>query len=358
MLLLEDGTTFLGRSFGADGESVGEVVFNTGMTGYHEIVTDPSYRGQIVTMTCPLIGNVGVNLDDDESPRPWLSGLIVREYIDRPSNWRATASLSNLLVRHGVVAIDGIDTRALTRKIRQAGAMMGILSTRRHDVGDVAALRAVLAAAPTLIGRDLVREVTCAVPQVWSNGVGPHVVVYDFGVKRNILRQLSDLSCRVTVVPASTSAEAALALRPDGLLFSNGPGDPEALPDAITAAERLIGKRPIFGICLGHQILGLALGGKCVKLKFGHHGCNHPVREMASGRVQITSQNHGFAIDFSGTADVEVTHVSLNDQTPEGMRHRTLPVSSVQFHPEAAPGPHDAQGLLNQFVARLRPATA
>jgi len=354
MLLLEDGTTFTGRSFGADGESVGEVVFNTGMTGYQEIVTDPSYKGQIVTMTCPLIGNVGVNTDDDESPRPWLSGLIVREYIDTPSNWRATASLSALLVQHGVVAIDGIDTRALTRKIRQAGAMQGILSTQRSNVGDVAALRSTLTAAPTLVGRDLVREVTCAVPQVWSTGAGPHVVVYDFGVKQNILRRLSDLSCRVTVVPASTTAAAALALQPDGLLFSNGPGDPEALPYAITAAERLIGKVPLFGICLGHQILGLALGGKCIKLKFGHHGCNHPVREVESGRVQITSQNHGFAIDFSGISDsVDVTHISLNDQTPEGMRHRTLPVSSVQFHPEAAPGPHDAHGLLDGFVAGL-----
>jgi len=353
---LEDGTTFVGRSFGAEGESVGEVVFNTGMTGYQEIVTDPSYKGQIVTMTCPLIGNVGVNADDNESPRPWLSGLVVREYIDRPSNWRATASLSDLLVRHGVVAIDGIDTRALTRKIRQAGAMQGILSTRRCDVGDVAALRSVLATAPPLVGRDLVREVTCTAPQVWSTGTGPHVVVYDFGVKQNILRQLSDLSCRVTVVPASTAAAAALDLRPDGVLFSNGPGNPEALSYAVTAAERLIGKVPLFGICLGHQILGLALGGKCVKLKFGHHGCNHPVREMASGRVQITSQNHGFAIDFSGLSDsVEVTHISLNDQTPEGMRHRTLPVSSVQFHPEAAPGPHDANNLLNRFVAGLLP---
>ncbi len=353
ILVLEDGSHFVGRSFAAEGERVGEVVFNTSMTGYQEILTDPSYRGQMVAMTCPLIGNYGVNAEDGESDRLWLSGFIVHEYTPRPSSWRSQEPLDALLRRQGVPAIEGIDTRALTRRLRERGAMMGILSTERFDT---VALRKTLAEAPSLVGRDLVREVTCAQSYGWSEGEGgaPHVVVYDFGVKRNILRMLERRGCRVTVVPTDTTAQAVLSLRPDGVLLSNGPGDPEVLTGSIRAAERLVGQIPLFGICLGHQILGLALGGRCFKLKFGHHGGNHPVRETPTGRVWITAQNHGFAIDFAAVPQVEVTHVNLNDQTGEGMRHRTLPVASVQFHPEAAPGPHDAHPLFDDFLKSLR----
>ncbi len=350
ILVLEDGHSFVGQSFGAEGEAVGEVVFNTSMTGYQEIVTDPSYKGQMVAMTCPLIGNCGVNAEDGESAQPWLSGFIVREYSRTPSNWRAEEPLDALLVRHGVVAIEGIDTRALTRRLRESGAMPGILSTERFDV---AALHKTLRETPTLDGLDMVRHVTRKEIQSAPEGTGPHVVVYDFGVKQNILRMLTQHNCRVTVVPADTSADRVLKLNPDGIVLSNGPGDPTALPYAIHAVERLLDKKPLFGICLGHQILGLALGGKCIKLKFGHHGGNHPVLEKATGRVQVTAQNHNYAIDFSAVADVEVTHVNLNDQTVEGMRHVTLPVSSVQFHPEAAPGPHDAHPLLAAFVGAV-----
>jgi carbamoyl-phosphate synthase small subunit len=354
ILVLEDGTSFLGESFGAEGEAVGEVVFNTSMTGYQEIITDPSYKGQMVAMTCPLIGNYGVNAEDGESDRPWLSGFIVKEYTRTPSNWRAQEPLDALLVRHGVVAIEGIDTRALTRRLREKGAMQGVISTQRFDV---ASLCQTLRAAPTLDGQDMVRHVTRREIQTapeGPDGIGPHVVVYDFGVKQNILRMLAQQGCRVTIVPAATSATQVLAMHPEGVLLSNGPGDPVALPYAIQAAERLLTEKPLFGICLGHQILGLALGGKCIKLKFGHHGGNHPVLETATGRVQVTAQNHNYAIDFSAVSDVEVTHVSLNDRTVEGMRHKRLPVASVQFHPEAAPGPHDAHPLLAAFVASLK----
>lgn len=351
ILVLEDGSQFVGRSFAAGGERVGEVVFNTSMTGYQEILTDPSYRGQMVAMTCPMLGNYGVNGEDGESDRLWLSGFIVHEYTRKPSSWRSQEPLGTLLRRHDVPAIEGIDTRALTRRLRERGAMMGILSTERFDT---VALQKTLAEAPSLVGRDLVREVTCAESYKWSETGSPHVVVYDFGVKRNILRMLVRRGCRVTVVPAGTTAQTVLSHRPDGVLLSNGPGDPEVLTGAIGAAEQLIGKTPLFGICLGHQILGLALGGRCFKLKFGHHGGNHPVRETPSGRVWITAQNHGFAIDFSRVPQVEVTHVNLNDQTVEGMRHRTLPVASVQFHPEAAPGPHDAYPLFDDFLKNIR----
>ncbi len=355
ILVLEDGSAFVGQSFGAEGEAVGEVVFNTSMTGYQEILTDPSYKGQMVAMTCPLIGNYGVNAEDGESAQAWLSGFIVKEYTRTPSNWRAQAPLHEFLIRHGVPAIEGLDTRALTRRLREHGAMQGILSTQRFDRD---ALLQTVRAAPTLDGQDLVRHVTRKAIQPAPEGTGPHVVVYDFGVKQNILRMLDRHGCRVTVVPADTSADRVLAMNPDGVLLSNGPGDPAALPYAIRAAERLLTQKPLFGICLGHQILGMALGGTCIKLKFGHHGGNHPVLDKTTGRVQVTAQNHNYAIDFSAVPEVEVTHVNLNDQTVEGMRHKTLPVISVQFHPEAAPGPHDAQGLFGEFVAILRTYTS
>ena len=355
VLLLEDGTLFRGSAFGAAGEAAGEVVFNTSMTGYQEILTDPSYRGQIVTMTYPLIGNYGVNPEDDESAHPWLEGFVVKEYTPVPSNWRAREPLDALLKRRRVVAVEGIDTRALTRRIRERGAMRAILST---ETDNAHVLLERLKRVPPLIGRDLVSEVTCAAPYAWEDRVGEggarHVVVYDFGVKRNILRMLAQLGCRVSVVPARTAPDAVLAMRPDGILLSNGPGDPEAVSYAIAHVKALLGVRPLFGICLGHQILSLALGGKAYKMKFGHHGGNQPVMDLGTGRVQITAQNHGFAIDFSAvSADIEVTHINLNDRTVEGMRHRTLHAASVQYHPEAAPGPHDAGFFLKEFVESL-----
>ncbi|TAJ96846.1 MAG: carbamoyl-phosphate synthase small subunit [Candidatus Manganitrophaceae bacterium] len=356
ILLLEDGTAFAGRSFGAEGETVGEVVFNTSMTGYQEILTDPSYKGQIVTMTYPLIGNYGVNSEDVESPRPWLEGFIVKEYSSFPSNWRATEPLDQFLKRHRIVAIEGIDTRALTRKIRDRGAMQGILSTEQFEI---ASLLKKLKSHPPLVGQDLVKQVTCAEPYLWKEGAwreaAPasvyHVVAYDFGIKQNMLRRLVQMGCRVTVVPAETPAEKVLSMNPDGVLLSNGPGDPEAVTYAIRNTEKLIGKKPLFGICLGHQILGLALGGKCKKLKFGHHGGNQPIMDLATRRVQIVAENHGFAVDIQSIEkEVELTHVNLNDNTVEGMHHRTLPVFSVQYHPEASPGPHDAHFLFKRFI--------
>ncbi len=359
VLLLEDGTLFKGRSFGAEGESSGEIVFNTSMTGYQEILSDPSYKGQIVMMTYPLIGNYGINSEDFESEKLWLEGFIVREYTHFPSNWRAEAPLDQLLKQRGIPAIDQIDTRALTRKIREAGAMQGILSTKTEDKD---MLLEKLRAAPGLVGRDLVSQVSCTAPYVWRNGrkrpvsdydtsSQHHVVVYDFGVKQNILEMLCALNCRVTVVPANTTPDVVLAMNPDGVLLSNGPGDPEAVPYAIHNTKTLLGKKPIFGICLGHQILGLALGGKGLKMKFGHHGGNQPVMETSTGCVQITAQNHGFAIDVSAIEkEVEVTHYNLNDRSIEGIRHRQLAASSVQYHPEAAPGPHDAAFFFKNFI--------
>lgn len=362
ILLLEDGTTFVGRSFGAEGESIGEVVFNTSMTGYQEIISDPSYKGQMVAMTYPMIGNYGVNAEDSESARPWLEGLIVKEYVSNPSSWRSEEPLDRWLKRHRIVALDQIDTRALTRKLRERGAMAGILSTEQFEA---AGLFKKLKGAPSLVGQDLVRTVTCSRSYPWPEKIeaaGPsfrfHVAAYDFGIKQNILRMLNKMGCRVTVVPAETPAEKVLELQPDGILLSNGPGDPEVLTYAIRNTEKLLEKKPIFGICLGHQILGLALGGKCFKLKFGHHGGNHPVMDLASRKVEITAQNHGFAIDFSGISkEVAVTHVNLNDETVEGMRHRRLPVFSVQYHPEASPGPHDAHFLFKEFIDHLEKST-
>jgi carbamoyl-phosphate synthase small subunit len=381
LLVLEDGTVFRGRSFGAMGEQVGEVVFNTGMTGYQEILTDPSYRGQMVVMTYPHIGNTGVNDRDPESARPHLRALIVRQVCRRESNWRARQTLVQYLSEHGVMALTDIDTRALTRHIRQFGALRGALSTVDLDPGS---LQGKARASPTTSDVDLVAEVTCAEPHEWTEPVAdewqadlradlwsdenpqishspisrsPHVVAYDCGIKRNILRQLVSSGCRVTVVPASTSAQEALALKPDGVFLSNGPGDPEMVPYTIASVQGLLGKVPVFGICLGHQVLGLALGGRKRKLKFGHHGSNHPVKDLRTGQIAITAQNHNFVIDVDTIQDqVELTHVNLYDGTVEGMRHRSLPVFSVQYHPEAAPGPHDANPLFQEFVDLMRQA--
>lgn len=359
-LTLADGTSFAGRSFGSRGEAAGEVVFNTSMTGYQEILTDPSYEGQLVAMTYPEIGNVGVNPEDDESRRPYVKGFIVKEYCSVPSNWRATRALHDYMQEHGIVGIRGVDTRSLVTHIRRQGAQQGIISTVGREA---AALAEKARRAPGLVGRDLVRNVSCPEPYGWDQGgwcMGSgfrrareprfHVVAYDYGIKFNILRGLAEAGCAVTVVPARTPAGDALALAPDGIFLSNGPGDPAAVPYAVDEVRRLLGRRPIFGICLGHQILALAMGGRTFKLKFGHHGGNQPVMDLTTGKVEITTQNHGFAVDAESLRGaVEVTHVNLNDRTVEGLRHREHPVFSVQYHPEASPGPHDAAYLFARF---------
>jgi carbamoyl-phosphate synthase small subunit len=360
ILALADGTVFEGESFGADGETVGEVVFNTSMTGYQEILTDPSYRGQLVAMTYPEIGNVGVNSEDVESARPFLQGFIVKEYWETPSNWRAQQTLREYLVEHGIPAIQGIDTRALVRRLRDHGAQDAVLSTVDCDPARAVAKAQ---ASPGLIGRDLVREVTCAAPYAWhestwnlgkgyvsdQNGQGPLIVAYDYGIKRNILRHLVRSGFRVQVVPATTPARDALALKPDGIFLSNGPGDPDVGPYAGIVRD-LIGQRPIFGICLGHQMLGLALGGRTYKLKFGHHGANHPVKDLLTGKVEITSQNHGFCVDAASLPrSASITHMNLNDNTVEGFEDEQKKYFAVQYHPEAAPGPHDSEYLFRRF---------
>jgi len=366
-LALEDGKVFRGRAFGAIGERTGEVVFNTSMTGYQEILTDPSYKGQIVVMTYPEIGNYGVNREDIESHKPWVEGFVVRECSRIVSNWRGHQDLEQYLREHGVLGVTELDTRSLTRHIRDKGALRGVLSTLDSDESSLAARAA---ASPSMGGLDLVKEVTCKEPYGWTEGtserwltqhlpggqeVSHKVVVYDFGVKRNSLRRLVDLGCAVKVVPATTSAEEVLAYSPNGVLLSNGPGDPAAVTYAIRNVRALLGKVPLFGICLGHQIMALAMGGQTYKLKFGHHGGNHPVKFLATGRVEITSQNHGFAVDMATFPDdeVELTHMNLNDQTVEGFQHRTLPAFSVQYHPEASPGPHDADYLFMRFVRMM-----
>ncbi|MFV9505536.1 MAG: glutamine-hydrolyzing carbamoyl-phosphate synthase small subunit [Oscillochloridaceae bacterium umkhey_bin13] len=363
VLVLEDGRVFPGQSFGAPGERIGEVVFHTGMTGYQEILTDPSYSGQLVTMTAPHIGNTGVNDFDPESLRPQVAGFIVRSYSEEYSSWRARGSLAQLLRDYGIVAISDVDTRALTRHIRTAGAMRGIIATTGEAIPD---LIAKTRQAPAMEGLDLTRVVACDEPYHWVDSslpfgpnYGPdayppltrHVVAFDFGLKRTILRRLVDHGCRVTIVPGSMPADEVLALQPDGVFYSNGPGDPAATVYAFETLRGLLGRVPVFGICLGHQLLGLALGGKTYKLPFGHHGANHPVRYLPTGRVEITSQNHGFAVDpDSLPAEAEVTHINLNDQTVEGLRHPGLQCFSVQYHPEAGPGPHDATYLFQEFV--------
>jgi carbamoyl-phosphate synthase small subunit len=368
ILALEDGTTFEGWSFGFLGEKTGEVVFNTSMTGYQEILTDPSYKGQIVIMTYPLIGNYGINGEDIESQDPRVEGFIVKENSPIFSNWRGSNSLSDYLIRHRIIGVEGMDTRAITKHIRLAGAMKAVLST---DALDRDRLVEKAKASAGLIGRDLVKEVTCKQSYEWTgvndlqflNDHLPHsargirfkVAALDYGVKYNILRSLCDWNCDVTVLPASSSAESVLSFQPDGILLSNGPGDPEGVPYAIETIRQLIGKKPIFGICLGHQLLGLALGGRTFKLKFGHRGANQPVKDLKTGRVMITSQNHGFCVDPCSLdpAELEPTQINLNDQTLEGMRHKRFPIFSVQYHPEASPGPHDTQDLFGEFMKMM-----
>ena len=367
MLALADGTVFRGRAFGAAGEAVGELVFNTSMTGYQEILTDPSYEGQLVAMTYPEIGNVGVNREDVESRRPYVRGFIVREYREAPSSWRAEESLGTYLARHGIPGIDGIDTRALVRHLRDHGSQEAVLSS--IDLNPERLVRRAKE-SPGLVGRDLVREVTCTEPYEWTQGpwrlgqgyttaedaagrLGKvhDVVAYDFGIKYNILRNLVGVGCRVRVVPAYTGAAEVLAMRPDGVFLSNGPGDPDAVAGAPERIAKLLGNVPVFGICLGHQILGLALGGKTYKLKFGHHGGNQPVQDLTTGKVEITAQNHGFAVDVDSLRGRgEITHLNLNDRTCEGLSVKGQPTFSVQYHPEASPGPHDARYLFRRFV--------
>lgn len=373
ILALEDGLVFEGESFGAEGERLGEVVFNTSIQGYQEILTDPSYKGQIVTMTYPLIGNYGINHEDSESLRPFVEGFVVRENSRIVSNFRAEESLSNYLKRYGIVGIEGIDTRALTLHLRNYGAKNGVISTTDLDARS---LIEKAKAAPHMVGLDLAKDVTCKEAYEWGQATFsvnqlqvlasqvklvqgqekvacPHfVVVMDFGVKFNILRSLAKEGCRVKVVPAFTKADDILKMKPDGVLLSNGPGDPDAVKYAIVEIKKLIGKIPIFGICLGHQLLGLAFGGKTYKLKFGHHGGNQPVMDLRTRKVDITSQNHGFAVDIDSIPDKDVvlTHINLNDQTVEGMEHKNLPIFSVQYHPEHSPGPKDAAYLFKRFV--------
>lgn len=367
-LALEDGTVFTGTSFGATGEVDGEVCFNTSMTGYQEILTDPSYRGQIVTMTYPLIGNYGVNDEDLESAKPHLAGFVVRENSRLRSNFRSTGDLQEYLRHWGVVAIEGIDTRALVRRIRIHGALKGVLSTVDLDDNSLVAKAK---ASPGLVGRDLVREVMPSEPVKWSeplndwaalraersddesdpqDGQRPHVVALDYGMKWNIPRHLVDQGFRVTVMPGSATAKQVLEHDPDGVFLSNGPGDPEPLEYAIETIRGLLGRKPVFGICLGHQLLSLACGAKTFKLKFGHRGANQPVQSLDTGSVEITSQNHGFAVEEDNLPSaLEVTHRNLNDGTIEGVRHRELPAFSVQYHPEASAGPHDSNYLFDRF---------
>lgn len=362
ILLLEDGTVFEGTGFGAKGQKCGEVVFNTSMTGYQEILTDPSYNEQIITMTYPLIGNYGTNKPDWESKKKFAHGFIVKEKCNYPSNWRNKDSLSEYLKKNNVVGLEGIDTRKLVKHIRTKGAMRGIISSTQFGKKS---LMKKLQAYPGLVNRDIVKDVTVKKPYHWNKGVfdvlasrqyrtAPKykVVALDFGIKHNILRLLCSHGCDVTVVPAKTTAKEVLAQKPDGVSLSNGPGDPAPVSYAIDTVKKLLGKVPIFGICLGHQILALALGGKTYKLKFGHRGANHPVKHLETGKIEITSQNHGFCVDMDSLKDrdVELTHINLNDNTLEGLRCKKYPAFSVQYHPEASPGPHDSAYLFTNFI--------
>lgn len=355
ILVLEDGRTFHGASFGAVGETFGEMVFNTSMSGYQEILTDPSYAGQIVCMTYPLIGNYGVNETDVESRRPWVEGFVVREASRIRSNWRSTGSLDDYLKDHDIVGIEQIDTRALVRHIRDKGAMRAGISS--VDAVPEALLKKVLS-SPDMKDRELATTVTVDEPFDYPSmdETAYHVVAYDFGVKTNSLREFAKLGCKLTVVPAETTAEEVLALKPDGIFLSNGPGDPASMKAVVDEIKKLTASNvPMFGICLGHQILGQVFGGKTFKMKFGHRGGNQPIKDLTTGKVEITSHNHGFAVDAASLpADVEVTHVNLNDNTVAGLRHKTLPIFSVQYHPESAPGPHDSEYLFRRFIEMMK----
>ncbi len=355
ILVLEDGRTFRGESFGAEGETFGEMVFNTSMTGYQEILTDPSYAGQIVAMTYPLIGNYGVNEEDTESEKPWVEGFVVREASRVASNWRSTETLDSYLKRHKIVGIEHIDTRALVRHIRSKGAMRAAISSIDPDEKS---LLEKVKSSPEMNNRELASAVT-----VESSFEFPaaqdekfHIVAYDFGVKTNSLREFARYGCRVTIVPAETSAEEALALKPDGIFLSNGPGDPSSMKNVVAEIKKLIEQNvPMFGICLGHQILGQVFGGETYKLKFGHRGGNQPIKDLTTGKIEIASHNHGFAVEADSLpADIEITHINLNDNTVAGLRHKTMPIFSVQYHPESAPGPHDSEYLFERFIELMK----
>ncbi|WP_461210594.1 glutamine-hydrolyzing carbamoyl-phosphate synthase small subunit [Desulfocurvus sp. DL9XJH121] len=366
-LALEDGTWFAGRSFTGEGNAQGEAIFNTGMSGYQEVLTDPSYAGQMVCMTYPLIGNYGINPEDVESSRIWVEAFIVKECCKVPSNWRSVKSLPDYLSEHGVMGIEGVDTRALTRHLRIHGAMRAVIST---DAVTPQELVERAKALPSMEGLDLASNVSAREPYVWTEtgpktvdisdghhqwaGTGPKVVVYDFGIKWNILRLLTAQGCDLLVVPARTTAEEVERLEPDAIFLSNGPGDPAAIPGIAETVARLADRYPTAGICLGHQILGLALGGKTYKLKFGHHGLNHPVKDLTTGRIEVSSQNHGFCVDVDSLSGIAVTHVNLNDQTLEGFHHVKKPILAIQHHPEASPGPHDSNYFFKRFREMVR----
>ena len=369
LIVLEDGTTFEGRSFTGAGEAVGEIVFNTSLSGYQEVLTDPSYTGQIVTMTYPLIGNYGVNSEDMESASVHPRAFLVKEYNGFPSNFRSERPLAEFLQEYGVLGVEGFDTRALVKHIRTEGAMKGIISTTDLDPKS---LQQRAKEWSGLVGQDMVSRVTCKEPYGWADNkavpgtnfstaqadlTNPlKIVAFDFGLKYNQSRIFTEKGCQVQVVPASTDAETVLAMEPDGIFLSNGPGDPEGVPGVVDTIRALLGKKPMFGICLGHQILGLAYGGKTFKLKFGHRGGNQPVKDLSTGKVEITSQNHGFCVDMDSLNpdEVELTHINLNDNSVEGMRHKTFPAFSVQYHPEHAPGPHDAMYLFDRFIDMMK----
>lgn len=349
VLVLEDGTYFAGEAFGKEGQTFGEIVFNTCMTGYQEITTDPSYNGQIVTMTYPLIGNYGFNLEDNESYKPHVQGFIVKELCDAPNNWRYSMTPEEYFKKHNIVGIKGIDTRALTQHIRKHGSMLGMIST---ECGNIDILLEEVNRKKEE-KRNLVMEVTAKSP-IHKPGTGKKVVLLDFGVKYNIVRSLEKRNCDIYILPANSTPEEIMSYQPDGILLSNGPGDPADLQDIKRTIQKLLGKKPMLGICLGHQLLGLALGGNTYKLKFGHHGGNHPVKDFITGRCYITSQNHNYALEMDFSKDVVITHMNVNDGTVEGFRHKSMPLLSVQYHPEAAPGPQDSAYIFDDFVSMMK----